>query len=312
MLCVNQIQVLNPKTGKIIKVPCGTCYACQSNKRSSWMFRNTIELQYAESAFFCTLTYNDASLLGLPYHASSNLRMPLKYHYQRWLKRLRKALQPAKVRYFLCHEYGDESLRPHYHVILYLDQSMSLPDMRALISDTWIYGNIQCDYVTPARIHYLTKYVTKQFRNVKVSGRSVDFIFNHLWSNRDLQHRYIVEYYLKKFSFIVASQGLGCQLLRDPAFIRWFWDHLIPGESYPTYTIGGHSYTLPRIYLKKLVPDIWREAIAPDISPEAYSARISELASDANLTTKTYVENARYIQDRMSASIRANNKKSPL
>ena len=276
------------------------------------MFRNTVELQYSESAFFCTLTYNDTALLGLPFHGSSNLRMPLKYHYQRWLKRLRKALEPAKVRYFLCHEYGDESLRPHYHVILYLDRSMSLTDMRRLISDTWTYGNIQCDFVTPARIHYLSKYVTKQFRNVKSSGRSVDYIFNHTWDNRDLQHRYIVEFYLKKFSFIVASQGLGCQLLREPAFIRWFWDHLKPGESYPTCPIGGHSYTLPRIYLKKLVPDMWREAIAPDISPEAKYARLCEIASDANLTTKQYVENARYIQDRKSKSIRANNKKSPL
>lgn len=312
MQCVNKIQVLNPKTHKFIKVPCGTCYACQSNKRSSWMFRNTVELQYCKSAFFCTLTYNDTSLLGLPYHATSNLRMPLKYHYQRWLKRLRKALQPAKVRYFLCHEYGDESFRPHYHALLYLDTDMSLTDMRRIISDTWRYGNITCDFVSPARIHYLTKYVTKQFRQVKSSGRTVDFIFSHTWDNRDLQHRYILEYYLKRYSFVVASQGLGCQLLREPAFIRWFWDHLIIGESYPTYVIGGRSFSLPRIYLRKLVPELWRDEISPDISPEAYSARLSELASDANLTIKQYVENARYIQDRKSQIIRANNKKSPL
>lgn len=312
MLCVNQIQVLNPKTGKFIKVPCGTCYACQSNKRSSWMFRNTVELQYSQSAFFCTLTYNDASLMRLPFHASSNLRMPLKADYQRWLKRLRKALQPAKVRYFLCHEYGDESLRPHYHALLYLDTDISLTDMRCLISDTWRYGNITCDFVSPARIHYLTKYVTKQFRNVKSSGRSVDYIFSHTWDNRDLQHRYIVEYYLKRYSFIVASNGLGCQLLREPAFIRWFWDHLLVGESYSTYVIGGRSYTLPRIYLKKLVPELWRDEITPDISPEAKDARMSEIASDANLTVKQYIENARYIQDRKSTIIRANNKKSPL
>lgn len=312
MQCVNQIQVLNPKTGKIIKVPCGTCYACQSNKRSSWMFRNTVELQYSQSAFFVTLTYNDTSLLRLPFHASSNLRMPLKADYQRWLKRLRKALQPAKVRYFLCHEYGDESLRPHYHALLYLDTDISLTDMRCLISDTWRYGNITCDFVSPARIHYLTKYVTKQFRNVKSSGRSVDYIFNHTWDNRDLQHRYIVEYYLKRYSFIVASNGLGCQLLREPAFIRWFWDHLIIGESYPNYVIGGRSFALPRIYLRKLVPELWRDEISPDISPEAYSARLSDRASDANLTVKQYVDNARYIQDRKSQIIRANNKKSPL
>ena len=276
------------------------------------MFRNTVELQYSQSAFFCTLTYNDTSLMRLPFHASSNLRMPLKADYQRWLKRLRKALQPAKVRYFLCHEYGDESFRPHYHALLYLDTDISLTDMRCLISDTWRYGNITCDFVSPARIHYLTKYVTKQFRNVKSSGRSVDYIFSHTWDNRDLQHRYIVEYYLKRYSFIVASQGLGCQLLREPAFIRWFWDHLLVGESYPTYVIGGRSFSLPRIYLRKLVPELWRDEISPDISPEAYSARLSDRAFDANLTVKQYVDNARYIQDRKSQIIRANNKKSPL
>ena len=310
MLCVNQVKVLNPKTGKYISVPCGTCYACQSNRRSGWMFRNTVELQYSKSAFFVTLTYNDESLSKLPYHVSSNLRMPLKYHYQRWLKRVRKVLQPFKVRYFLCHEYGDLSMRPHYHVLLYLDGCVSLTDMRLLISNTWQYGNIQCDFVTSARIHYLTKYVTKQFRHVKSSGRSVAYIFSHVWDNQDLQHRYIIEFYLKKYSFIVASQGLGCQLLTEPSFLAWFWQHFSAGESYPSYNIGGYSYTLPRIYLRRLVPEIWRDLVAPDISPDARMDRLKEYADNANQTIKEYVFNARYIQDRRSEIIRANNKKT--
>lgn len=38
---------------------------------------------------------------------------------QRFLKRLRKAIYPRKVRYFLVGEYGEEKQRPHYHLALF-------------------------------------------------------------------------------------------------------------------------------------------------------------------------------------------------
>lgn len=35
------------------------------------------------------------------------------------MKRLRKYLEPVKVRFFACGEYGDNTYRPHYHLILF-------------------------------------------------------------------------------------------------------------------------------------------------------------------------------------------------
>ncbi len=303
MLCVNQVQVVNPKTGVKISVPCGTCFACQINRRSSWMFRNSVELQYSKSAYFVTLTYDESSLKLLPHHGSTNLCMPIKRHYQLFLKRLRSFISPAKVRYFLCHEYGENTFRPHYHALLYFDVDLSLDSVRSLVSSCWRYGNITCDYVTPARCHYLTKYVCKQFRNIKNNDSTKRYIFDSDWNNKTLQGLYIIKYYMKKFSFIVASNGLGCQLLKEPSFINWFWSHLEPNKPYPTYTLNGRSFALPRIYLRKLVPDLWRNEVAPDNSVDARKLEFQDRAKELGLTVSEYKSNMEYLQNRRSKQI---------
>lgn len=58
---------------------------------------------------FNTLTYSD---FDLPSNYSVSIR-PL----QLFMKRVRKRFGPT--RFFLCAEYGEQTLRPHYHVILF-------------------------------------------------------------------------------------------------------------------------------------------------------------------------------------------------
>jgi len=36
-----------------------------------------------------------------------------------FIKRLRKSISPLKIKYFSCGEYGDQYLRPHYHLIIF-------------------------------------------------------------------------------------------------------------------------------------------------------------------------------------------------
>jgi len=65
------------------------------------------EAKYHEQKAFLTLTYDD---LHLPDNGSLD-----KTHYQKFMKRLRKELNPSgtkpedykKLRYFMCGEYGD-------------------------------------------------------------------------------------------------------------------------------------------------------------------------------------------------------------
>lgn len=311
MICVEPLSVKNPRTGEYISVPCGTCYACQSARRNAWAFRNLVEMHYSECAYFITLTYDDEHLLSLPYHATG-IRLAVKSHYQKFLKRFRKSLSGVCVRYFLCHEYGNKSYRPHYHAILYFDKYLDLPTVRAAVASSWSYGFTSCFVANEARIHYLTKYITKQFRAVKSSGRSAYYIFHGDWDNKELREKYIFEFIQKKFSFVRASQGLGCQLLTEQSFISWFWNHFVPGESYPTYSIGGRSYVLPRIYLHRLIPELFRSEMCPDIRSITRYEKMEELASDANLSLPEYIRNNKYIQARRLAMLRKEHEKNPL
>lgn len=84
------------------------------------------EAQYKETAFI-TLTYDDKYLprtaVGYGEEITEDTPTPLATlsirDYQLFLKRLRKALSPVKIRYFAAGEYGDETQRPHYHLVVF-------------------------------------------------------------------------------------------------------------------------------------------------------------------------------------------------
>jgi hypothetical protein len=75
-------------------------------------------LEYREHPFsyFVTLTYNDESL---PDNKSLDKRDA-----QLWLKRFRKLYPSGTIRYFLVGEYGEKTMRPHYHAVLFTDREI--------------------------------------------------------------------------------------------------------------------------------------------------------------------------------------------
>ena len=91
-------------------VPCRSCIECKQQFSTEWAYRVMLEAKKHKANSFITLTYNDANL---PKEGVC------KRSAQLFMKRLRKAIAPVKVRYFLCGEYGAEKNRPHYHVILF-------------------------------------------------------------------------------------------------------------------------------------------------------------------------------------------------
>lgn len=80
----------------------------------------------------------------------------VKKDMQDWLKRLRQNIRPFKIRYFLVGEYGGETQRPHYHVILF-NFPLDL-DLDRVLTETWTFGLYHIGTVTPASIHYCSKY----------------------------------------------------------------------------------------------------------------------------------------------------------
>ena len=103
------------------EMPCGKCVECRLAYSRQWADRCMLELEDHDESYFLTLTYDDAHLPVVEsidddgvYHLHSTL---VKRDVQLFLKRLRKDGQ--KIRYFMCGEYGSESRRAHYHMIIY-------------------------------------------------------------------------------------------------------------------------------------------------------------------------------------------------
>lgn len=92
-------------------VPCGKCIQCISQKSVEWAYRCMEEARYHANNCFITLTYNDMFLPA----GGSLVRKDLTD----FIKRLRKHLEPDKIRVFYCGEYGKRGKRPHYHLIVF-------------------------------------------------------------------------------------------------------------------------------------------------------------------------------------------------
>lgn len=100
-------------------IPCGRCIGCRLDYSRRWATRLMLELQTHTSAFFVTLTYDDEHLprgtKGIPSLVPDDV--------QKFIKRLRRDQDyrgiDTKIRFFLAGEYGEQSHRPHYHLILF-------------------------------------------------------------------------------------------------------------------------------------------------------------------------------------------------
>lgn len=93
-----------------MEMPCGKCIYCQKRYSAQWALRCVLESKSYFENCFITLTYNNENLKDI------NL---IKRDYQLFIKRLRKKIQPKKIRYFLAGEYGGKGYRPHFHALIF-------------------------------------------------------------------------------------------------------------------------------------------------------------------------------------------------
>lgn len=143
--------------------------------------------QYADNAFI-TLTYSDSHL-----PVSGSL---IPEHLTNWLKRFRKQISPARVRYYAVGEYGDRSDRPHYHVAMFGFPNCGRGQSRAglwppvvnetnkccvscdLIASTWGLGSIYVGALETKSAQYVAGYVLKKMTNrqdPRLAGREPEF-----------------------------------------------------------------------------------------------------------------------------------------
>lgn len=113
---------------------------------------------------FVTLTYDDQHLP----HPNS-LHLP---HLQRFLKRLRRAIEPQRLRFYAAGEYGERFQRPHYHIAIFgwddpkkisLGTRNGFPIWRSeLIEAKWQKGRSEVGVLCFESAAYVARYIMKK------------------------------------------------------------------------------------------------------------------------------------------------------
>lgn len=162
-----------------IQIPCGQCIGCRLEKSRQWAMRCVLEASLYDQNTFLTLTYNDANL---PADLSLSKR-----HLQLFMKRLRKRFG-NDIRFYAAGEYGDRSLRPHYHLILFNfyppdGELIRLRPMPLYISESllklWPFGYHSFGMVSFDSASYVARYCTKKITGptaeAHYAGREPEF-----------------------------------------------------------------------------------------------------------------------------------------
>lgn len=206
------LKLITVRHGSVVhKVPCGKCAFCLTNKRSAWMFRISHEMRLQEHpGYFLTLTYDEKHVKRVPGKGLS-----LRFRdVQLFLKKIRKFKFYAK--YICVGEYGAQTHRPHYHLIIWTDCP---PDR---LQQLWWSGQIHFGALSVASAMYTLKYI------IQPKQRDVDGI----------------ERTRAQF-----SKGLGLGYLTSSVYDYHTFDY---DDPVMMAIIDGRKVALPRYYKTKI------------------------------------------------------------
>lgn len=153
------------------EIGCGQCTGCRLEHARQWAVRLMHERKMHEHSVFLTLTYDQK-------HVPKDYSL-VKRDLQLFLKKLRK-VKGSGLKFFACGEYGETTLRPHYHVILF---GTFFPDMKffksigknrlyvsAELDGIWTNGFCTIGEVSFHSCAYVAGYVTKKITGPKAEA----------------------------------------------------------------------------------------------------------------------------------------------
>lgn len=251
---------------KVMLIPCGQCIGCRIRQREDWTTRIELEARDypKEEVWFITLTYDDDHVPGMIVKTGeimrkvqytwkagekrpSSVQILLYEDIQKFLKRLRKAYK-GKLRYFVAGEYGEQTARPHYHMILYGWRPTDLENLYKIhhngyytskwLENLWGMGQIQIAQAVPETYRYVAGYVTKKM--YEIDGKKAN------------------EYYelgqTKPFACMSLKPGLGDHYYQEHKAKIW-------QQGYIQCTNGKRAQ-IPRYYEKQMEAEnpqrLWR------------------------------------------------------
>lgn len=283
-----------------LELPCGQCAGCRLEKARTWATRMMHEAAWHEEfkgrySTFITLTYDEENI---PMYGTL-----VKNHYQDFMKRFRRKIEPHKISHYGVGEYGatcpDHELencpicgpiqRPHYHAIIF---GWSFPDKQILgtrdgqfvyesetLKKAWKLGSHEIGNATFESCSYVARYIMK-----KQTGTQAE----------DHYQKHIIE-----LDELVDIEPEFALMSRNPAIgKRWYeeyWPDVYPSDEVPIpgryhyakpprYYDGMYQYADPDDFKK--IKNQRREAMAKSLL-EGPSLESRAKVQDARLALKT-------------------------
>lgn len=219
-----------------IEVPCGQCIGCRIDRSRMWAIRCVHEAKFHLRNSFVTLTYDQNNI-----PTSNSL---VKEHLQLFFKRLRKA--GYVFRYYACGEYGEDSNRPHYHVVFFginfdFDRKQhSKPRdgvtlyTSKILSDTWGMGHCIIGDFSYQSAAYVARYCMKKHN---ITGED-DYHYTRVDSSSGEIFNIQPE-----FALMSRRPGLGSD-----------WYDKYKSDAFPSDFLvhKGKKHPVPSYYIKKL------------------------------------------------------------
>lgn len=175
---------------------------------------------------FVTLTYAEDQV------PAGNTLIP--QHCTNFLKRIRKAIAPRRIRYYLVGEYGDQTQRPHYHLALfnYPTCRFGRSQFRKLgssccvacdaIQTAWGHGLVLLGTLETHSAQYVAGYVTKKMTakdDPRLEGRHPEFCRMSLRPGIGLNAMPLLAQTLQKFNLDASQADVPVSLRHGPKML---------------------------------------------------------------------------------------------
>ena len=215
---------------KLTPIKCNECIGCKLDYSRQWANRAYLESLYWDQNYFVTLTYDDNNITLL-----DEIETPDEFTFvkedmkdiiewegslvpkelQDFMKRLRinmerKYDQKGPIRMMACGEYGGQTKRPHYHLILFNLQlppeSFYDPKIKwekytyfhnTIIEEAWGKGFVDVTDASWNTMAYVARYITK-----KINGKGSDL-------------HYAIQGQQKEFFRVSNRPGIAWQYYQD-------------------------------------------------------------------------------------------------
>ena len=251
-------------------VPCGRCIGCRIDQSKQAAVRcvheERMQAEAGRQSTFLTLTYEDHNVPDCfvnkktgEYYGNGTLDPNDHVDFVNKL-RLRLYRKGQSFRYYMCGEYGEKFLRPHFHYLIF---GYGFPDKEPWrihkgvqyyrseeLESIWNYGHSSIGHVTVESAAYCARYVKK-----KINGQLADAHYRNAANER----------ILPEFTRMSLKPGIGAS---------WFEKYGVTDvyDSGDFIVINGVKYSTPRYY-DKLYERLDADALASIKSQREERAR---------------------------------------